>query len=132
MLGARGRLAEVLVLVGGFVLIYVGVHVTKAGDRPPAPGGAAHRDRGLGLPERPRRLRDRLGRGGASCSRAGCGLASAALVTGAVVLAAAVGLSRIYLHAHYWSDVAAGWGLGVGIFGLLAAIAHGRRAHAPQ
>ncbi len=44
----------------------------------------------------------------------------AALVTGAVMLAAAVCLSRIYLHAHLWSDVAAGWGLGVGIYGLLA------------
>ena len=50
-------------------------------------------------------------------------LASAALVTGALVLAAAIGLSRIYLRVHLWSDVAAGWGLGVGIFGLLAAIA---------
>ena len=39
------------------------------------------------------------------------------------MLAAAIGLSRIYLRAHYWSDVAGGWGLGVGIFGLLAAIA---------
>ena len=36
-----------------------------------------------------------------------------------MVLAAAIGLSRVYLRAHYWSDVAAGWGLGAGIFGLL-------------
>ena len=50
------------------------------------------------------------------------GLASAALVTAAVILAAAIGLSRIYLRAHLWSDVAGGWGLGVGIFGLLAVI----------
>ena len=40
-----------------------------------------------------------------------------------MLLSAAIGLSRIYLRAHYWSDVAGGWGLGVGIFGLLAAIA---------
>ena len=39
------------------------------------------------------------------------------------MLSAAIGLSRIYLRAHYWSDVAGGWALGVGIFGLLAAIA---------
>jgi membrane-associated phospholipid phosphatase len=51
------------------------------------------------------------------------GVVSAALVTGAVVLVVAVGLSRLYLHAHLWSDVAAGWGLGVGIYGLLAVIA---------
>jgi membrane-associated phospholipid phosphatase len=50
-------------------------------------------------------------------------LVGAALVTGALALAAAIGLSRIYLHAHLWSDVAGGWGLGVGIYGLLAVIA---------
>ena len=44
------------------------------------------------------------------------------------VLAAAIGLSRIYLRAHYWSDVAGGWGLGVGIFGLLARDRDDRRA----
>ena len=50
-------------------------------------------------------------------------MASAALAVGAVAIAAAVGLSRIYLHAHLWSDVAGGWGLGVGIFGLLGVVA---------
>ena len=49
-------------------------------------------------------------------------LVGAAVVIGAVVLTAAIGLSRIYLQAHVWSDVAGGWGLGVGIYGLLAAI----------
>src|SRR4029453_1647908 len=39
-------------------------------------------------------------------------VANAALVTVAIVLVAAIGLSRIYLRAHYWSDVAAGWGIG--------------------
>ena len=48
---------------------------------------------------------------------------NAALVTVAIVLAAAIGLSRIYLRAHYWSDVAAGWGIGCGIFASLAVIA---------
>ena len=41
----------------------------------------------------------------------------------AIVLTAAIGLSRVYLRAHYWSDVAGGWALGAGIFGLLATIA---------
>ena len=49
--------------------------------------------------------------------------ANAALVIDAIVLAAAIGLGRIYLRAHYWSDVAGGWGLGCGIFASLAAIA---------
>ena len=47
----------------------------------------------------------------------------ATVVVVALVIAAAIGLSRIYLRAHFWSDVAAGWGLGIGIFGLLAEIA---------
>ena len=41
------------------------------------------------------------------------------LVFVAILVSVAVGVSRIYLRAHYWSDVVGGWGLGFGIFGLL-------------
>ena len=52
------------------------------------------------------------------------GIASrASLVLIAVIISAAIGLSRIYLRAHYWSDVAGGWGLGYGIFGIAGTIA---------
>jgi membrane-associated phospholipid phosphatase len=50
-------------------------------------------------------------------------VASGTLVFIALAIAAAVGISRVYLRAHWWSDVAGGWGLGAGIFALLAAIA---------
>ena len=49
-------------------------------------------------------------------------VANAALVIVGIAIAAAVGLSRIYLRAHYWSDVAGGWGIGCGIFATLAAM----------
>jgi undecaprenyl-diphosphatase len=50
-------------------------------------------------------------------------VASGVLVFVALGVAAAVGVSRVYLFAHWWSDVAGGWGLAAGIFALLSGIA---------
>jgi membrane protein DedA with SNARE-associated domain/membrane-associated phospholipid phosphatase len=122
VLAVRGRLPEVVVLVGGFALIYVIVQITKAGIDRPRPDAPLVETSGSAFPS-----------GHAAYSVAWVAaalmftrrlrLVGAALVTGAAALAAAIGLSRIYLHAHLWSDVAGGWGLGVGIYGLLAVIA---------
>jgi membrane-associated phospholipid phosphatase len=119
---ARHRPAEAIVLVLGLALIYVGVHLTKAGIDRPRPAAPLTETSRSAFPS-----------GHAAYATAWIavalvftrrlGLVSAALVTGAIVLAGAIGLSRIYLRAHYWSDVAGGWGLGVGIFGVLATIA---------
>jgi undecaprenyl-diphosphatase len=120
VLASRGRLAEVVVLVGGFAIIYVAVQVTKGAidrPRPPAPlvdtsgssfpsGHAAYATAWVAA---------------AVVFMRRLGLVNAAVMIGAVVLALAIGFSRIYLHAHLWSDVAGGWGLGVGVFGVLGA-----------
>ena len=42
----------------------------------------------------------------------------ATLVGAAIVLAAAIGLSRVYLRAHYMSDVIAGWGMAASLFAV--------------
>jgi undecaprenyl-diphosphatase len=121
VLAARDRMGELIVLVLGFAAIYLVVHVTKGAidrPRPPAPlvdtsgssfpsGHAAYATAWIAA---------------AIMLVRRVGLASAALVTAATVLAVAIGFTRVYLHVHLWSDVAAGWGLGVGIFGSLAAI----------
>jgi membrane protein DedA with SNARE-associated domain len=121
VLALRRRPVQIVPLVLGFALIYLAVHVAKAGIDRPRPVDTLIDTRGSAFPS-----------GHAAYATAWLaaaivftrrlGLVSAALVTGSVILVAAIGLSRIYLRAHYWSDVAGGWGIGVGIFALLAAI----------
>jgi undecaprenyl-diphosphatase len=54
--------------------------------------------------------------------RPGMAGGSALLVVG-IALAVLVGLSRVYLRAHYMSDVSAGWALGVAAFAACGAVA---------
>ena len=124
ILAVRGRVAEILVLALGLGLTVAIVHITKAAidrPRPPDPlveaslssfpsGHAAYATAWIAVA---------LVLG----SRRMGLLGNTAWALGAVALVAAIGLSRIYLRVHYWSDVAAGWAVGAGTFGLLAAIA---------
>jgi undecaprenyl-diphosphatase len=123
LLAARRRPIELVALVAGFVLVYLGVQLTKAGVDRPRPSGSLVATGSDAFPS-----------GHAAYSTAWVaaavvasemlGLAHrAALVLAAIAIAVAVGLSRIYLRAHYWSDVAGGWGLGFGIFGTCAVVA---------
>jgi membrane protein DedA with SNARE-associated domain len=123
VLAARRRVAEVLVLVVGMGLIYAAVHIAKGAVDRPRPAGPLVETSSSSYPS-------------ATAAYATAWIAVAllvarrmgiagnlAIVLGGIAVAAAVGISRIYLRAHYWSDVAGGWGIGVGVFGLLTAIA---------
>ena len=140
VLVARNRPADAALLILGFALLYVAVDVTKDAVGRVRPAGPLVDTSEESFPS---------GHAAYATAWIACAVAltrerglpsQAAIVTGAIVVAAAVGLTRVYLRAHYWSDVAAGWALGAGIFGLLATIAlivehvrnNERGAEAPQ
>ena len=110
---SRRRWPELLVLVVGLVLIYVAVHLAKAAIDRPRPAGSAGRHRAA----------RRIPSGHAAYATAWIAVARGAhaQARGLVSQRRArhrrrscsprrSALSRIYLRAHYWSDVAGGLG----------------------
>jgi membrane protein DedA with SNARE-associated domain len=123
VLAVAKRPIEIAVLVLGFALIYLTVELAKAGIERPRPSAPLIETSGSSFPSAHAAYAT-VWIAAALLFTRRLGLVSGAtLVVAALALVAAVGLSRIYRRAHYWSDVAAGWGIGFGIFGLLAAIA---------
>jgi membrane protein DedA with SNARE-associated domain/membrane-associated phospholipid phosphatase len=120
----RREHVEALVLGAGMALTYAGVHITKAATdrlRPPDPlvatdlsaypsGHAAYAVAWVAV--------------AVTVSRVLPGIASRfVVVMVAVVIAVAVGLSRIYLRAHWLSDVTGGAGLAAAVFSLCGILA---------
>jgi undecaprenyl-diphosphatase len=124
-LAARRRWAEVAVLLVGMALTSIGFHEIKdAVDRPRPQGGLADAS-GSSFPSGHAahsvlyvwlavtivlRLRPGMARG-------------AVVVAAGIALTVLVGLSRVYLDVHYFSDVSAGWALGVACFALCTLVA---------
>jgi membrane protein DedA with SNARE-associated domain/membrane-associated phospholipid phosphatase len=123
VLALRRRVAEIVVLLLGTGLIYAVVHVTKAAVERPRPAGPLVETSLSSFPSGHAAYATAWIAVTVVLSRRPGLVSHAAWVSGSIALAAAVGLSRIYLRTHYWSDVAAGWGIGAGIFALLAGIA---------
>jgi membrane protein DedA with SNARE-associated domain/membrane-associated phospholipid phosphatase len=122
LLVVRKRYAEALVLVVGLALVYVAVNVTKDALGRERPGGSFVGTVGHAYPSGHAAYATAWIAAAVALTRGLRLVASGALVFIALAIAAAVGLSRIYLRAHWWSDIAGGWGLGAGIFALLAAL----------
>jgi undecaprenyl-diphosphatase len=113
----RRRVVEGLTLLIGFWLTVLGVNIAKAAEDRPRPLGSLVGTEGSSFPS-----------GHSAYAIAYIAIAFAfwhafpgvvrrtVVVTSAVVLTAAIGASRIHLHAHYLSDVLGGFGLGAAIF----------------
>jgi undecaprenyl-diphosphatase len=123
LLWRRHRL-EGLALLGGLALTVAAVHVTKGAvgrERPPdrlvaasgsayPSGHAAYSVCWVAVAVALRHAVTQL------AARAG-------LLVAGVAIAVVVGLTRIYLRVHWFSDVAGGWGLGATCFALAGIVA---------
>jgi membrane protein DedA with SNARE-associated domain/membrane-associated phospholipid phosphatase len=125
LLAVRRRWTEAAVLVAAVAIIYVGVPELKDVTDRPRPSHPLTDVEGSSFPSGHAAhavifawlaltLTVRL--------RPGISGGSALLVVG-IALTALVGLSRVYLRAHYLSDVNAGWALGVAAFAACGAVA---------
>ena len=122
LLVVRRRYAEAIVLVLGLVLIYIAVHVTKDALDRPRPTDPLVDTSGAAYPSGHAAYATAWIAAAVVLTRRLRLVASSSLVFMAIGIAAVVGVSRVYLRAHWWSDVAGGWGLGAGIFCLLGSI----------
>jgi membrane protein DedA with SNARE-associated domain len=124
-LAAARRWPEFWVLVVGTLILFLGVNALKDAIDRPRPGGGLVEARGFSFPSghaahaviyiwAAATVALRLRPGTARVT---------ALVLGGVALTALVGLSRVYLHVHYLSDVSAGWALGVSAYTMCALVA---------
>ena len=120
----RRRPYELFTLLVGTGLVYVGVHITKDAVDRPRPAASLVETMGSSLPSGHAAYATIYVVFGIIAARVLSGIVSqAALVVGTLVTAAAVGATRVYLAAHYYSDVVAGWALGAFVFGACGVVA---------
>jgi undecaprenyl-diphosphatase len=120
----RRRPLELFALAGGFGLIVLAVHLAKAGIDRPRPTGGLTDTMGSAFPSGHAAYATAYVAMAVIASRVlGSIVSRTALVLAGVIAAVLIGGTRVYLHAHYLSDVIGGYGLGLAIFSGCAAIA---------
>jgi membrane protein DedA with SNARE-associated domain/membrane-associated phospholipid phosphatase len=124
LLLSRREFVQALVLGAGLAITYGAVHITKAAlDRPPPPQSLVETDLSA-YPSAHAAYAVTWIAVAVAIGRALPNLASrATLVIVGVVVAAVVGVSQIYLRAHWLSDVTGGWGVAVAAFALCGLVA---------
>ncbi|HYH89037.1 MAG TPA: VTT domain-containing protein [Solirubrobacteraceae bacterium] len=120
----HGRAREGIALVVAHVLLFAAVHIAKDAEGRPRPSDQLSDTEGLAYPS---------GHSAYAIAWVACAVVMArgghhwstrfAIVTIAIVIAAAVGATRIYLRAHYLSDVIGGFALATAIYALCGVVA---------
>ena len=124
LLAWRRRPYELVTLLVGTVIVYFAVHITKAAVDRPRPSGSLVDTMGSALPSGHAAYATIYVVMGIIAARILSGIVSqAALVIGTLAVAALIGATRVYLGAHYYSDVVAGWALGATVFGACGIVA---------
>jgi undecaprenyl-diphosphatase len=119
----RRRPFELFALAGGFGLVVLTVHLAKAGIDRPRPIDPFIHAVGSSYPSGHSAYSTTYIAMAVIASRVLEGLVSrTALVLAAVIVAAVIGATRIYLRAHYLSDVIGGEALGLAIFATCGAV----------
>jgi membrane protein DedA with SNARE-associated domain/membrane-associated phospholipid phosphatase len=115
---------EGLALLGGLAVTYAGVHITKAAFGRPRPPDALIDTSGYAYPSGHAAYAVCWVAIAVALRHAFPGLAvRAGLLIAGIAIAVAVGLTRIYLRAHWFSDVAGGWGVAAMCFALAGTVA---------
>lgn len=122
LLGRR-RPLEAAALGGGLVLTVAAVHLAKMGFDRPRPLEPLVGTSGQSYPSGHAAYATAYVAVAVALTRAAPVLRRFGVVLGAVALAVVVGLTRIYLRAHYLSDVLGGAGLAAAIFALCGVVA---------
>lgn len=118
-----GRRLEAFVLFAGMTLTIAGVHITKEAIERPRPENQLAASAGFSYPSGHAAYAVAWVAIAVALNRAAPTLQRFAIPLIAIAIAVAVGLSRIYLHVHYLSDVLGGAGLAAASFGLCAGVA---------
>jgi len=120
----RRRLIEALTLVTGMAFTYAGVHLGKAAVDRPRPLSPLVETMGSSFPSGHSAYAVAYVAIAVAILRAVPGIVRRTLLMVlALVLTVAVGLSRVYLRAHFVTDVAGGWGLAALCFSVCAIVA---------
>jgi membrane protein DedA with SNARE-associated domain/membrane-associated phospholipid phosphatase len=121
---ARRDYVDALVLVGALALTWLAVDVAKDAYDRPRPSGSHVSTAEMSYPSGHAAYAVAWVACAVVLVRAGAGFAKrSAVVTAAVVLVIVVALTRVYLRAHYLSDVNGGIGLATTIFALAGVVA---------